>query len=241
MTKADIIHEIKRVTQDRGGNVPGMRSFEHLTGIRKADWFGVFWRSWGDAVREAGLIPNTLTPKIDDDELLRQYCLLTRELGRFPAKGDIKLKKRADPFFPSDVLFARRFGSYPAARHRARAFASSNAEFADVVDLLPVPTARRAVESREAEDCKTGYVYLVKHGSRNEYKIGKTINPLRREGEVRIQLPETLRPIHYIETDDPSGVEAYWHNRFAAKRKEGEWFNLDRADVAAFKRWKRLV
>jgi hypothetical protein len=85
-----------------------------------------------------------------------------------------------------------------------------------------------------------GYVYLLKHGSRREYKIGRTNNPVRREGEVVIQLPEKLAPIHYIKTDDPAGVEAYWHNRFGGKRKEGEWFALTAEDVRAFKRWKRI-
>ena len=85
-----------------------------------------------------------------------------------------------------------------------------------------------------------GYVYLMKHGSRREYKIGRTINPVRREGEMGIQLPEKLQPVHYIKTDDPAGVESYWHSRFAAKRKEGEWFALTAQDVRAFKRWKRI-
>jgi hypothetical protein len=81
---------------------------------------------------------------------------------------------------------------------------------------------------------------LIKHGSRSEYKIGRTSNPIRREGEMRLQLPERVKPVHYIETDDPAGVETYWHTRFATKRKEGEWFALSPDDVRAFKKWKRI-
>jgi hypothetical protein len=214
--------------------------FERETGIRHADWFGIFWRSWGDAVKEAGFTPNTITGKIDEDELLRHYCSLARELGRFPTKGDFRLKKRSDPTFPTDVVFTRRFGSFPGARSRAHSYSLAHSDFSDVAPLLednrPARTESLSAQSKGA----VGFVYLVRHGSRAEYKIGKTSNRLRREGEIRLQLPERLEPIHYIETDDPAGIEAYWHSRFAEKRKEGEWFALSRDDVAAFKKWKRI-
>ncbi len=90
------------------------------------------------------------------------------------------------------------------------------------------------------ESSAVGYVYMLKHGSRREYKIGRTNSPVRREGELGIQLPEKLEPIHYIKTDDPAGIESYWHSRFAANRKEGEWFELTAQDVRAFKRWKNI-
>lgn len=84
-----------------------------------------------------------------------------------------------------------------------------------------------------------GAVYLFKHGK--YYKIGKTNDTVRRGNELKIQLPENLDLIHEIKTDDPSGIEAYWHRRFEAKRMNGEWFDLNSADIKAFKHWRKIV
>ena len=77
-------------------------------------------------------------------------------------------------------------------------------------------------------------------GPGSRYKIGRTNAFGRRRRELSIQLPFDTRKVHVIETDDPPGVEAYWHQRFSTKRINSEWFELDGNDVAAFKRWKRL-
>lgn len=49
--------------------------------------------------------------------------------------------------------------------------------------------------------------------------------------------PSDVRIVHSIETDDPEGIEQYWHGRFAERRvKTKEVFRLTPDDIAAFKR-----
>ena len=79
-----------------------------------------------------------------------------------------------------------------------------------------------------------GSVYMLKLGK--HYKIGKTFSVPRRHQEIAIELPEKPDIIHVITTDDPSGIETYWHKRFALKRTNGEWFALTPEDIRAFKR-----
>ena len=96
-------------------------------------------------------------------------------------------------------------------------------------------TAERDTERR----IPTEFVYLMKSGP--HYKIGRTNSVSRRGSELAIKIPVPPRTIHSVETDDPVGVESYWHKRFADKRGEGEWFVLSAEDVSAFKRWRRIV
>ena len=68
----------------------------------------------------------------------------------------------------------------------------------------------------------------------------KTEDVRRRLAQLESMYPEELRHVHSIPTDDPSGIERYWLNRFAHKRlttkgSRGEIFRLDPADVRAFR------
>jgi hypothetical protein len=201
MTKDEILSEIRRTAADNGGVPLGIRTFVRQTGIRHADWFGIHWRSWGDAVREAGFRANTLAQRPEDDELVKRYAELTRELWRVPTKGDLRLVKRRDSTFPSETALTRRFGNYHTLRTRAHEYCAQRSDFADVLPLLAASRSPQQSENSTARVASAiGYVYLVKHGSRPDFKIGRTMNPVRREGEIRLQLPEKLQPVHYIAT-----------------------------------------
>lgn len=240
MNKDEILAEIRRTAQMNQGFALGWRKFEAETGIGYYDWYGRYWTRWNDAVREAGVLTNRMSEPYADNVLLDRLIGLSQALGRVPTKGDLMISARNDPTFPSEKVF-RRFGSKAQLAERVIAYCERDKCNEGVADLWRRVRASRDVSADANEtSAATGYVYMLKHGSRREYKIGRTNNSIRREGEIGIELPEKVRPIHYIQTDDPAGVENYWHRRYAGKRKEGEWFALSENDVRAFKRWRRI-
>jgi hypothetical protein len=240
MDKAYILGEIVRTAREAGGVAPGKRKFEQETGIREHDWLGKHWARWSDAVKEAGLQPNQLAPRIDDDRLLVQVAMLARDLGHVPIHPEMRMRARAVKGFPSTKTLAR-FGSKPELDAKVFDFCTRDAEFADVAAIyassLAIGTGQQAtsVEPLDAS-IPIGHVYLLKSG--RYYKIGRSNAAGRRERELAIQLPEKANTVHVIRTDDPPGIEAYWHRRFEARRLNGEWFDLTAADVQAFKRRK---
>ena len=247
--KDQILAEIRRIAEKQGGRAPGKNQFFNETGIKESDWSGRYWSRWGDAVAEAGFQPNTLQPRLDDNFMLAKLADLTRNLGRFPTVADLRLRTRKDPDFPSDKTFSR-FGDKASWPARLAKFCenSPSADYADVADICRREGERIRANASDAGDdigsedeetgraVEAGVVYLLRAG--RHYKIGRTNSSDRRERELAIQLPERAARVHEIHTDDASGIEAYWHRRFADRRKNGEWFALTSSDVKAFKRRK---
>jgi hypothetical protein len=209
-----------------------------VTGIKRTDWMGRYWLRWGDALREAGYQPNAFAAAVPEEELLAKLAALTRDLGHFPIDAEVKLRARSDPDFPGHTTF-RRLGHTRGRAEKLQAFCLDRGE-ADVAALcLPVlETLAAKPESQEEASPEEdfGTVYLMKSG--RYYKIGRTNALGRREREIALQLPSKVDVVHSIRTDDPIGIEAYWHHRFRDRRANGEWFNLTPQDVAAFRRRK---
>ena len=202
---------------------------------------GKYWSKWGDALAEAGFAPNEKTQRYDESYLLGKLAAYVAELGRFPVVAELGMKSYSDREFPSQTTF-KKLGSMKALRAKLLDYCSSHPEFHHLREIcreaIPTPQPNGGTPEAETPESAIGYVYLIKF--RSEFKIGASADPERRFGAVATQMPETMSNIHTIKTDDPFGVEKYWHRRFEDKRLKGEWFMLTPADVRAFKRWKSI-
>ena len=236
MDRQHIVAEIARTAEQNGGAPLGRARFFQETGIRETDWSGIYWARWSDALAEAGYPANQMQGALGDDHLLNKYATLVHEMGRLPVEAELKLQRREDPSFPSHNTF-RRLGSRREFLLKVAEYCRSHDRFADVADICDAKAQSlpdRQHHGPAATDEVFGFVYLIQSGP--NYKIGRTNAVGRRERELAIQLPDKSRTVHSIPTDDPAGIEAYWHQRFASRRKNGEWFALTSADVSAFKR-----
>jgi hypothetical protein len=234
--KEHILAEIRRTAEANGGTPLGKSRFASETGIREHDWSGRYWVRWNDALAEAGFEPNTLQQRLDNDEVFASLVSEIRRLGRLPTTAELTMRRREDSTFPSPKVFER-FGPKASWPAEVSAYCSDRAEDADVLAIVaPLVVEPEPVEEVEGETPREGFVYLLKSG--RHYKIGLTYDVGRRQYDLAIQLPDPVSREHVIATDDPVGIERYWHERFAERRKNGEWFELTRADIKAFKRRK---
>ncbi|MCY3846170.1 MAG: GIY-YIG nuclease family protein [Acidobacteria bacterium] len=240
-TREHVVNEIRRVAE-KYGRPPGRQLFERETGIAMADWYGAHFRSWGDALVEAGYEPNEKQDKLSREHVLREYAKVVRHFGRVPAMIDLRMYSRERPEVPGHTTFTNHFGNKAGLDAALAKWVREQGEFQDLVSLLPGPTESprsgevAGVPDGSLEASGNGWVYLLKSG--DHYKIGHSQELERRVKEIRVAMPQETTLMHSIRTDDPSGIEAYWHRRFERRRANGEWFRLTAADVRAFKRRK---
>lgn len=77
---------------------------------------------------------------------------------------------------------------------------------------------------------RSGWVYILNGGS--YYKIGKAINITDRIKSFSPLLPFKVEILHTIQSNDYTWAEKSLHEKFAEKRSNGEWFELDALDIS---------
>lgn len=98
-----------------------------------------------------------------------------------------------------------------------------------VTTRLLTPGVHRRLPSK----AMPGYVFIIR--SPHGFKIGKTANIQNRVRLFSVKCPFPISLEHYAWFEDCSGAERALQTRFHGKRIEGEWFDLDDADIAYIK------
>ncbi len=239
-TREEILNEIKRTAKENGGKPLGRTRFSKETEIGSYE-LGRYWEKYGDAVIEAGFIPNLPWTKYPEGVLEERMILLIRKLGKYPTMNKMRIEQIDNPDFPYHAIRKRQLGF---VRDLVR-YCEKKPGLDDILQICQPKLEEFDEKEKEKDDVtnnsssSVGEVYLFKFGK--YCKVGYSNDPVRRGKEIRLELPEAVELIHSIKTDDPKGVEQYWHKRFESKRgKESEFFRLNSQDIKAFKRWKKI-
>lgn len=182
-------------------------------------------------MKEAGFAPNQWQGKSETSVILQRYIEAARHYGHLPTASELALYRKTNADLPSTKAIFKHFGSKDDLLSNLRTWVEDKPDLHDIADMLGIET-----DKATSSAAPQGLVYLIRSGA--HYKIGRSDEIERRVKEIRVAQPEAASLVHAIRTDDPSGIEAYWHRRFSDRRANGEWFKLTAADVAAFKRRK---
>ena len=244
MDKQEILAEIRRTAEN--GRALGQERFFRETKVRESS-FWKFFDNWSQAVSQAGFEPNQKIEAIPEKELLGHLAALARKKKRFPTIRVVRGESSREPTFPAHTTFQRRLGKKATWVSKVAAYCREQGGWDDVLAFCQEPSRESEPDTEPRDEAVTqhGFVYLIQSGRTRRYKVGRTeVSVESRRRALRTGNPDRLTTIHEIKTDDAVGVEEYWLRRFEGRKvSEGgnEWHELSRADVTAFKRWKKIM
>lgn len=236
-TEDRILAVYRRAASENGGKAIGVNQFNKI--VPERAWRGKYFARFSDLVRKAGFAPRAKNERLNDGHLLAPMAELARKLGRMPTEDERLIARRQNSDFPSNTTLRKHFKGQHGLGKALLAFCASSTAFDDVFHILNASQEREA--AADPDTLRDGFVYLMKRGK--YYKIGFAANVRGRESQLNRPVPDSVphATVHSFKTDDPRGIEAYWHQRFAEKRREGEYFELTPKDIAAFKRRKNFM
>ena len=235
MTREALLAAIRASATANAGRPLGARAFHAETGISRTELHSAGFARYNDAIAAAGFAPNSLRAAFDTDQMLAALAAFTSELGRFPNISDIKAARARGRDMPSyEAYFRLAGGMFSRLPSLLVEYCAQRPALLHVTTLLAAASEDKSDVRAPAGARVKGFVYLAKHG--RDFKIGRSNDVTRRRRELALILPHELKHVHVIETDDPEGIERYWHHRFADRQIRGEWYQLTPDDVAAFKR-----
>jgi len=136
--EAKIVAAIREAANERG-RPPSRAEFLSSSGMTEYQVLKHF-PSWREAVRAAGLEPDSTNIYIPPEVLLEDWGDFVRNARRIPTRVQYR---KAGTYSPG--VFDRRFGPWSTIPQKFREFAIGKPEWADVVALLPIESARSSM------------------------------------------------------------------------------------------------
>ena len=136
----------------------------------------------------------------------REDSIFVRFLDRFQETGNLALGERN--FFNSENGYIN-FEGRPWPKSKAKS------------EKMP----RKSRLASQPVD-NIDYVYIIRAGRTNLYKIGKSNDPQGRLDNLQTANPYKLKLIHTFKADNASAAEEELHGLLCKKQMEGEWFRL---------------
>ena len=129
--KDEVLNAIRDAARTLG-RTPSRAQFKSASGMSEYQILKHF-PSWREAVRAAGLEPDSTNLPLEPSVLLQDWGELVRRERRIPTRDQYR---RAGKFSPG--VFERKFGPWSSIPAQFKAFAKSRSEWADVIALIPM-------------------------------------------------------------------------------------------------------
>lgn len=143
--KNGVLDAIRKAAQTLGHS-PSRAEFKAKSGMTEYQVLQHF-PSWREAVRAAGLEPDSTNVKLDDETLLEDWGEMVRRDRQIPTRDHYRREGKYSP-----GSFEKHFGPWSAIPSKFREFAQDWTQWADVLALLPQGTAKPVVVSRQGTE-----------------------------------------------------------------------------------------
>lgn len=129
-----VLEAIRKAGQSLGHS-PSRSEFKAHSGMTEYQVLQHF-ASWREAVKAAGLEPDSTNIRLGDEELLCDWGALVRRDREIPTRDHYRRHGKYSP-----GVFEKHFGPWSTVPTHFRRFAEANPQWADVLALLPVQSA----------------------------------------------------------------------------------------------------
>jgi T5orf172 domain len=91
------------------------------------------------------------------------------------------------------------------------------------------------IQSPAPKGPQPGYVYIIQEHMNGWFKIGSSTTIDKRLNVFNVKLPFDYHLVYLIKSGDVQSTEKAFHDHFASKQLQGEWYDFSSEDVAWIK------